>query len=107
MSLLENVTKHFASRRSLRVPEWDATIFWSPLTAREQASISGMSKGMSDSSQKAMIRMLVAKAEDSEGKKLFEPQDIDVMVEKADFTVIGRLVGAMTGLIDSEEVVKN
>jgi len=107
MSALEKIYEHYGKRRELAVPEWGFTLYWKPINALEQAEVTAMGKELKDTNLKSMIRMIVRKAEDQAGAKLFQPEDVDGLYKQADYMLINRVYGTMANLITPDDAVKN
>lgn len=99
---------HFTQPRSLHVPEWDVTIYWKPITGKEQEKIARAIKAKgSGSDAEYVYRLLIEKAEDEEGEKLFSIAEIEELKTGYDAMVIARIVQAMTETLTVEQAEKN
>lgn len=107
MSVIEQITAHYSNTEiaSVDVPEWGAggeplTIYWTPLTIREHGSITKRSKG--DISH-FNIEVLLAKALDAEGNKLFTLEDKQKLLRAADARIIARVAEAILSDVDDPD----
>lgn len=103
----ERARAHFAARRSIEIPEWDVTIFWRPISGRDQEKIARAVKAKGASDAEFAYRLLIEKAEDAAGSKLFDVGDLEDLKTNYDAMVIARIVGAMTATLTLEEAEKN
>lgn len=89
--ILSKITSHFESLgvRTIRVPEWDLSIYATPVTVAERQRIFAGLKGEND--YELCIRVLIEKAKDAEGKKLFTIADKPTLLQKADSAVVIRV----------------
>jgi hypothetical protein len=86
---------HAGGRRAIVVPEWrspDGT----PVTVHFGRLTSGdLSRATAEAEQDLFLRnlkLLIAKAEDAEGKPLFASGDLHVLREQADYAVLARVI---------------
>lgn len=89
--VLAKITSHFESLgvRTIHVPEWDATFYSTPVTVAERQRIFAGTKGEND--YELCIRVLLEKARDAEGKKVFTLADKPALLQKADSAVVIRV----------------
>lgn len=89
--ILAKITSHFESlgTRTISVPEWDLTIHTSPVTVAERQRMFAGLKGEND--YELCVRVLLEKARDAEGKKLFTLADKPALLQKADSAVVIRV----------------
>lgn len=94
MTAIEQAEEHYNNqvRGFLRVDEWDADIYWSPLTLNDLARIGRAAKG--DDAQ-TIIETVVLKAEDKNGDKLFTVEDKAKLKRAADPAILGRIIQAI------------
>lgn len=109
MSVLDKAKEHFASleRRSLDVPEWDCTIFWTPWTVGERQKLWGQIKA---SGREAEInaRAIILKAQDADGKPVFRIDDLKALTTSVDASVVERVGGEIIGVdASAADVEKN
>ena len=97
MSVIENVTTHYAEQQRLviQVPEWgkngvplEVHVF--PMTMSDVNNMQKIaSKKASNIEQAANI--IVVKAKDKDGKRLFALADRDKLLNQADWRVVSRI----------------
>lgn len=112
--IIERARKHWGQKRSIAVPEWPdddgapTRIYWSPLTLDEQRKLRVLheKKGDEDAVDYG-LRVLIAKAEDETGTKLFTIEDRQALRGSADALVIDRIMVAMMSTQSVEDAVKN
>ena len=92
MGILDNAVSNFQSRevRIIEVPEWGTEeealqIYVKPLTLQEQQKVFKISQGQE---LEAMPQILIMKALNSEGEKLFTMKDKVTLMNKVDPTVV-------------------
>ena len=113
MSIIDSAKAHFESLgvQSIEVPEWKdsdgkpSIIYWSPINLYEKNLLFKKSDNMSDVSILADI--LVMKALDKDGNKVFKAEDKLALMYKVDSDVLSRVATAMVQVITPEEVKKN
>ena len=108
MKAIDRLTSHYGGlpRRSIAVPEMSASgeepfrVWWSPWTIEEKKELfkaaAGDDRGM-------FARILIAKAEDEEGNKLFDRGDLPKLSLAAHEKVVARIAAAI--LDDSDSFV--
>lgn len=105
--IFDRIASHFNAKRSIEVPEWGETIFWTPINALEQERVMRAVKAKGGSDTELGYRMLIEKAEKADGTKLFKLEDLERLRAKADAMVVARIVAAMTATLTVEEAAKN
>ena len=113
MSVIDIAKSHFESLgvQSIEVPEWkdehgNATIlYWNPINLSEKNTLFKKSDNLNDVSILADI--LVMKAIDKDGNKLFTLEDKLALMHKVDSDVLSRIATAMVQAINPEQVKKN
>lgn len=113
MSIIDSAKAHFESLgiQSIDVPEWKdengnpSKIYWNPINLYEKNLLFRKSDNMSDVSILADI--LVMKALDKDGNKLFKAEDKLALMYKVDSDVLSRVATAMVQVLSPEEVKKN
>ena len=113
MSIIDSAKSHFESLgvQSIEVPEWKdengnpSIIYWNPINLYEKNIIFKKSENMSDVNVLADI--LVMKALDKDGNKIFKPEDKMALMYKVDSDVVAKISNAMVQNITPEEVKKN
>lgn len=88
---ISKITSHFEAlgTRVIEVPEWGLTIYSTPVTVAERNRI--YSKGGGDNDFELLVRILIEKARNEKGEKLFTIADKAVLIQKADSSVLIRV----------------
>jgi len=113
MSVLDIAKSHFENLgiQSIEVPEWKdengnpSVIYWNPITLSEKNKLFKKSDNMLDAGILADI--LVMKALDKDGNKLFKAEDKLALMHKVDSDILSRVATSMVQAINPEEVKKN
>ena len=113
MSVIDIAKSHFESLgiQSIEVPEWKdehgkpTILYWNPINLSEKNILFKKSDNLSDVSILADI--LVMKALDKDGNKIFKPEDKIALMYKVDSDVVAKISNAMVQNITPEEVKKN
>ena len=113
MSILDRAKTHFENIgiQSIDVPEWSdddgnpAIIYWNPINLYEKNKLFKKSDNMNDVSILADI--VVMKALDKDGKKIFKLEDKMELMTKVDSDVLSRVATAMVRVVSPDEVKKN
>ena len=113
MSILDRAKTHFENIgiQSIDVPEWSdddgkpAIIYWNPINLYEKNKLFKKSDNMNDVSILADI--VVMKALDKDGKKIFKLEDKMELMTKVDSDVLSRVATAMVKVVSPDEVKKN
>ena len=113
MKIIDRAKSHFESLgvQSIEIPEWQdedgkpTVIYWNPITLSEKTKLFKKSDNMSDVSILADI--LVMKALDKDGNKIFTPENKLTLMYKVDSDIVARVANAMVQTISPEEVKKN
>ena len=113
MSVLDIAKSHFENLgvQSIEVPEWKdengnpSIIYWNPITLSEKNKLFKKSDNMLDAGILADI--LVMKALDKDGNKLFKAEDKLALMHKVDSDILSRVATSMVQAINPEEVKKN
>lgn len=94
MDPIDLVREHFASlgTRKIEVPEWKLTIYAGPVTLAEKNRLYRKSK---DSDMELLVDLLILKACDANGQKLFNVDHKPTLLNKADSNVVGRVANAI------------
>ena len=97
------------SVKKISVPEWAEDgkpfyLFASPLTLQETSKLYKMSK---DDDMTMLVYILIYKALDEDGNKLFTLEDKSTLLNKVDRNVIARVANEIMGNTPIEEVKKN
>lgn len=113
MKIIDRAKTHFESLgvQSIEVPEWKdedgkpTIIYWNPITLSEKNKLFKKSDNMSDVSILADIVLM--KALDKNGNKVFTLEDKLALMHKVDSDVLSKVATAMVQAINPEEVKKN
>ena len=103
----ERARAHFSAPRSIYVPEWDVTIFWRPISGKDQEKIARAVKAKGGSDAEFSYRLLIEKAEDENGIKLFDVGELEELKTRWDAMIIARIVSEMTATLTVEAAEKN
>jgi hypothetical protein len=111
MKAIENAVKHFAEQdvKVIEVPEWGdednpLKIYSKPLTLAETSKLYKMSK---EDDLTMMAYVLIYKALDENGDKLFDLSDKNSLLNKVDREVLVSIAQQIMGQEPIEEVKKN
>lgn len=107
MKAIDKILEHYRAlpKHELYVPEWDLTIYWSELTAKEADDVIKKSRG---NQAEQAVRLIAEKATDVDGNKLFEIGDALKLLRIAPLSIIQRVSTAMQAdLINVEAAEKN
>tara|TARA_R110002051_G_C8726755_1_gene497431 strand:- start:1938 stop:2279 length:342 start_codon:yes stop_codon:yes gene_type:complete len=113
MKLIERAKSHFESLgvQSIEVEEWKdeagnpSIIYWNPITLAEKNKLFKSSNNLNDVSILADI--VVMKAIDKDGNKLFNLEDKLAIMHKVDSDVLSKIATAMVQVTPPDEVKKN
>ena len=111
MSVIDNAKKHFAEQdvRVIEVPEWGEDdnplrIFSKPLTLAETSKLYKMSK---EDDLTMMAYVLIYKALDENGDKLFDLGDKNALLNSVDREILISVATQIMGQETLEETKKN
>lgn len=112
MSAIERAKNHFSNQpiREISVPEWadengNPFVFYvKPFTLQDQGKLQFAVKNQSEVD--ALAEVLVLKAMDSEGNKVFQIGDKVDLRNNVDATVLARVANQIMG-VDTGELEKN
>ena len=97
MSIIDQAVAHYSSQERLiiSVPEWGTKdnplqIHVFPMTMAEVNMIQRISKKDASNIEHA-ANIIVIKARDAEGNRLFKLEDKDALMERADYRVVARI----------------
>ncbi len=95
MGVLDNAKAHFdkLETKVIEVPEWDTIIYATPFTMGEKKTLWKFAK---DDDFEFMVRTLILKALDKDGKKLFDISNKIELMNNASPDVITRIVGEIS-----------
>jgi hypothetical protein len=94
MDAIDLVREHFASlgTKKIEVPEWKLTIHATPVTLSEKNKLYRKSR---ENDMELLVDILILKATDSDGKKLFEVDHKPTLLNKADSNIVARIANAI------------
>ncbi len=94
MDPIDLVREHFASlgTRKIEVPEWKLTIYAAPVTLAEKNRLYRKGK---DNDMELLVDLLIMKASDANGQKLFNIDHKPTLLNKADSNVVARVANAI------------
>lgn len=103
MNILEKATAHFDNlgTKKIKIPEWESTIYATPFTLSEKRKLLKFSDG---NDSEFMIRTLILKATDKDGKQVFDLSDKPILMGHAHSSVIERVVSEIIDAISLKEV---
>ena len=113
MSVIDRAKSHFESlgTQSMEVPEWKdddgnpTVIYWNPITLAEKKRLFQKSDNLNDVGILADI--ILMKAIDKDGKKLFTLEDKIALMHKVDSDVLAKVATRIIQTITPDEVKKN
>ena len=113
MKVIDRAKSHFESLgvQSIEIPEWKdddgkpTIVFWNPITLSEKNKLFKKFDNLNDVGILADI--IVMKALDKDGKKMFSLEDKLALMHKVDSDVLSRIATSMVQAIQPEEVKKN
>ena len=113
MSVIDRAKSHFESlgTQSIEVPEWKdddgkpTVIYWNPITLAEKKRLFQKSDNLNDVGILADI--ILMKAIDKDGKKLFTLEDKIALMHKVDSDVLAKVATQIIQTITPDEVKKN
>jgi hypothetical protein len=98
--VLQQAKKHFHSLnsgdlQSLEVPEWETTVYWKVggLNFAQQSKVIELTNA--GKTAEALVEMLILRALDSDGKKMFKPVEKTEIMREVDPNIILKIVTAM------------
>lgn len=94
MDAIDLVREHFISlgTKTIDVPEWKLTVYATPVTLAEKNKLYRKSR---ENDMELLVDILILKATDAEGKKLFDIDHKLTLLNKADSNVIARIANAI------------
>ena len=110
--IIERVKAHkdALGRNLIEVPEWgdeDGTplhIYSQPIVMYEMRK---WYKGINADDISVLVDLIIAKAENVDGEKLFTLEDKQPLLRTAEFSVLSRISGAMMESLDPDDIEKN
>ncbi|KZL17533.1 hypothetical protein [Pseudovibrio sp. Ad37] len=111
MRAIERVKSHYkrAKNQIIEVPEWGEKgeafkLFYDPMTPNQRKRVNDENEGLDP---EAFVDVLVMKAQNEAGEKLFNADDKHKLLTEADGAIIGRIAVQMLGPCDAREIEKN
>lgn len=94
MDAIDLVREHFASlgTKRIEVPEWKLTIFSTPVTLAEKNKLYRKSR---ENDMELLVDVLIAKATNEKGERLFDVDHRLTLLNKADSNIIARVANAI------------
>lgn len=94
MEAIDRVREHFVSlgTKRIEVPEWKLTILATPMTLAEKNRVYKKSR---DNDMELLVDILIMKATDEAGNKLFNIDHKQTLLHKADSNVVARVANAI------------
>lgn len=108
MSILENAVKHFGesadqTMHSIDVPEWDETIYFKSVSAMNGLQYDKYIKSAQEQNFSALVDVLILRARDKDGLKMFKGPDKKLLMGQVSPDVITRIVTQMTSVDNTDE----
>lgn len=111
-NVLGNATKHYQTQisqmNSFEVPEWEATVYFRPITTLSQeAAVVELVR--QNKSVEAMVQTIIQKARHEDGSMMFTKHDKSALMNEVDPHVVMRVAEQINGggLPKMEELEKN
>tara|TARA_R100000231_G_scaffold138406_2_gene116689 strand:+ start:1738 stop:2079 length:342 start_codon:yes stop_codon:yes gene_type:complete len=112
MKIIDRAKSHFESLgvQSIEVPEWQdeqgnpTTIYWQPITLAEKKKLFNKTENLNDAGLLADV--VVMKALDKDGNKLFSLEDKLALNHKVDSDVLSKIAVAMVQTPSAEDLKK-
>jgi hypothetical protein len=94
MEAIDLVREHFNNlgTKRIEVPEWKLVIFSTPMTLAEKNRVYKKSQ---NNDMDLLVDILIMKATDEHGAKLFTIEHKPTLLNKADSNVVGRIANAI------------
>lgn len=92
MSIIDKATTHYAKQERLiiHVPEWDTDVHVLPMTMSEVNMMQKIASKKATNIEQA-ANIIIVKAKDKDGKRLFSLTDRDKLLQEADYKVVSRI----------------
>ena len=102
---LEQAKEHFKAidRKIIDVPEWKITIYAKPLTLADKRILTRNTK---PDDVTLFADVLILKAEDKEGKKLYSLEDKQTLMRSVDPEVVARVAQDILAVVPVEDWLK-
>ena len=112
MKIIDRAKSHFENLgvQSIEVPEWEddkgqaTVIYWNPITLAEKKKLFNKTENLNDAGLLADV--VIMKAIDQDGNKIFSLEDKLAIMHKVDSDVLSRLAVAMVQTPSPEELKK-
>lgn len=112
MKIIDRAKSHFESLgvQSIEVPEWEdekgqpTVIYWNPITLAEKKKLFNKTENLNDAGLLADV--VIMKAIDKDGNKIFTIEDKIPIMHKVDSDVLSRIAVAMVQTPTPEELKK-
>jgi hypothetical protein len=107
MDAIDLVREHFTAlgTRSIEIPEWKLTIYSTPVTLAEKNRLYRKAK---DNDMELLVDVLISKATDKDGNKLFNVDHRMTLLHKADSNLIAKAANfILSEAAPSVEELKN
>ena len=103
--ILDKAKEHFKAidRKIIDVPEWKITIYAKPLTLADKRILTRNTK---PDDVTLFADVLILKAEDKEGKKLYSLEDKQTLMRSVDPEVVARVAQDILSVIPVEDWLK-
>lgn len=108
MKLIDKIKSQYASAplQKRNVPEWECDVYFKRLTTEElDAAASETPEGASAS--RSNLQLVILKALDKDGKRLFSNDDADALAASASPVVVNGIAADMLSVATVEEAKKN
>jgi hypothetical protein len=94
MDAIDRIKEHFSSlgTKKIEVPEWKLTVYATPVTLSEKNRLYRKSR---DSDMELLVDILIMKACDESGQKLFTLDHKITLLNRADSNVLARVANAI------------
>lgn len=107
MDAIDLVREHFASlgTKRIEVPEWKLVVYSTPVTLAEKNKLYRKSR---ENDMELLVDILIMKASNENGEKLFSMDNKITLLNKADSNVVARVANAiLSDEAPSAEELKN
>ena len=103
--ILEKAKEHFKEidRKIINVPEWNITVYAKPLTLADKRILSRNTK---PDDVTLFADVLILKAEDKDGKKLYSLESKHTLMHEVDPEVVARVAQDILSVIPVEDWLK-
>tara|TARA_R110001606_G_scaffold149261_1_gene289209 strand:- start:200 stop:550 length:351 start_codon:yes stop_codon:yes gene_type:complete len=105
MSVLTNAKKHFhnlnnGELNSMEVPEWGTTVYWKTGGLNFQSQSKVIELTNAGKTAEALVEMLILRAIDADGKKMFKQVEKNEIMREVDPDIILKVVTAINEIDD-------